>query len=477
MDRYAIIIGVEEYTEFRPTPFAHADAELIHQTLTESCDYTPQNSLLLKLSPDSSAQPSELLAKIRTTVANSKREDTILFYFAGHGHATENGTYLLLPTTVPGQFETTALNLRDVASELKCGDRVCFRVFDAFNPRQDSRNGHGSPDSNAFIKAVTHDPSARWITLAACNENQEALSDRELGHGVFTHHLSEYIRELKPDQEVLAESLNVGITSRVIDHAQRLGHSQTPTLNAPISGKVALAIRREDRTPEATSTQGTSQTDDLYSRILQLRGIPELNGAHLQELLTRLIDSVRSELKAKYAFAQPKMGVSDKLNASQIPLEMHEAVIDFVLQHGFQPRHLLRRLEGEAQNPAYISWSLWEPNKLVRYEIDQSSDLPKSAVVIEIAGDRRCVPTLKLLLYVLPLQVTACLLISMFRCDWPPHETKLIHVKDYYLSQQPDASPSNASRFASSAIRESMELLHGLVSQRVAQLERELARR
>ena len=68
MTRYAIIMSVENYKHFTPTKFTHADSDLIYKTLTKMCDYAEQHAIILKLSPDDTKSPSELLSEIKSTV-------------------------------------------------------------------------------------------------------------------------------------------------------------------------------------------------------------------------------------------------------------------------------------------------------------------------------------------------------------------------------------------------------------------------
>ena len=48
MNRYAILIGCEEYTNFSNICFCHADVELIRSTLIEYCDYEDKNTEVIQ---------------------------------------------------------------------------------------------------------------------------------------------------------------------------------------------------------------------------------------------------------------------------------------------------------------------------------------------------------------------------------------------------------------------------------------------
>jgi hypothetical protein len=480
MARYAIIIGAEQYTHFPPTAFAHADADLIHQTLTELCDYPGQHALLLKLSPSVAMQPAKVLEAIRKAVDGSTIGDSVLFYFAGHGHFADGRGYLILPDTVPGAYETTALGLDDISKELRRPERACFRVFDACHSGLDVRDG-GAPDSSAFIRAVTHDGSG-WVTLAACREDQYSIPDPQIGQGVFTHYFCDYIRGLKPDEAVLPELVKVGIADRVCDHARRLGYTQTPTLNASISGNISLALRRADPSPPKPAAATSPTGDDLASRIRSLRDVPNMfDRAHLEQLLKFLTESVKSELEARNKLSPGPIVIGSPIRATDIPDNMHRDIVTLAQRNGLQSRHELTRWEEDQESPLNaLTFSIAafyqqrREKKQVRYNIWQSSDLPESAVVLEIAGDGRCVPTLKVLLYVLPLQLTTCLLVSAFRHEWPPKDSTLALVSQSYQIEKPGVPADHAKELAPFAVKRLVDQFSQSVRNRVQQLEKEI---
>jgi hypothetical protein len=479
MMRFAIIIGAEKYTHFSPTPFAHADSRLLYSTFTECCDYAVQHTLLLMLAPEADKQPSEILAKIRQTVDNSSAGDTVLFYFAGHGHFSEGRTYLILPGTIPGAYETTALDLEDISRELRPQQRACFRIFDACHSGLDVQDDATGPDSKSFVRAVTHDASG-WVTLAACREDEYSVSDPSVGQGVFTYYFSEYIRALKPDEPVLPELLKVWITEKVFEHAKRLGYRQTPTLNASISGNLSLATRRADIRQKEPNSPPTAVAPDLVARIAELRKVPDMfDKAHLEKVLQCLIEASKQELEHQNDLGGV-VSVSTPTSANNIPGGMHRDVVTFVQRLGLQPRHELVRWEEEEDVTVFGgAATLASPfpsrkRRYVEYHIWQSPDLPKSVAIIEIPGDSRCVPLVKVLLYALPLQLTTCLLVSSFREGWPPHERHLELLCHSYKILKPGISPEEAKTLAPFAAERTMEELRRCIASRVSQLEKEL---
>ena len=299
MTRYAIIISVEKYCRFDPTPFTHADGKLLRSTLIEKCDYTDQHCLSLQLDPEKTKTVDEVLAEIRKTVEGAGSGDSILFYFAGHGHlAKKDEAYLILPDTEPNKYESTALALDKISEELRQPEIACFRVFDACHSGLDVRSNSDEPDSGAFVRAVTHDASG-WVTLAACREDEYSYPDADLGHGVFTYYLCEYIRNLEPDKPVLPELLKVDIVEKVRDRVlERTKQQQTPTLNASISGNISLAVRRQDDPQEQPDALPTETAQELRERIAKLQNMPDLLAeGHLEKSLEILVEACKSEFE------------------------------------------------------------------------------------------------------------------------------------------------------------------------------------
>ena len=97
--RHAILIGAEKYENFPDTRYAHADVDLLYDTLTEYCDFEASNVRRYKLGKDSKLDSKELLQGIEEFSAQTKSGNTILFYFVGHGHQSNDDTYLAVSYT------------------------------------------------------------------------------------------------------------------------------------------------------------------------------------------------------------------------------------------------------------------------------------------------------------------------------------------------------------------------------------------
>lgn len=476
MKRYAIIISVEKYRHFQPTSFTHADGELLRSTLIEKCDYTDQHCLSLQLTPEKTKTAGEILTEIRKTVEGAASGDSILFYFAGHGHLekADNRAYLILPDTVHNKYESTALPLDKISEELRQSEQVCFRIFDACHSGLDVRSNSDGPDSGAFIRNVVTHYASGWVTLAACGENESSYPDPDLGHGIFTYYLCEYIRNLEPNKPVFPELLKVDIVEKVLERTkQRAKQKQTPTLNASISGNVSLAVRRQDNLQEKSDALPSETTKELRERIVKLQNIPDLLAeGHLEKSLEVLVETCKEEFERVNDLGG-ELSVTSPISVNEIPEGMHRDVVQFVQSRSFRPRHGLERWTEEERMLRY-ELTIYKPKKITRYAIWQSSDLPKTAAILEIQGDGRCIPDVKVLLYVIPLQLKACLLVSSFRQAWLPDEDSLELICHSYQELNPGGTAEEAKRLAPYAVKRTMEQLRQHVERRVAMIEEEL---
>jgi hypothetical protein len=478
MTRYAIIMSVENYEHFSPTKFTHADSNLIFHTLTGKCDYAEQHTIVFKLSPENTKSPNEIISDIKRAVTNSTSGDSVLFYFAGHGHYQDGKTYLILPTTVPGAYETTAIALEDLSKELRVPERACFRIFDACHSGIDVRADAEKLDSESFIRSINHDASG-WVTLAGCKENQFSISDASIGQGLFTYYLCEEMSSFKPDQPIYPEILKVNISDKVLEHAKSLGYTQTPTLNASISGNISIATRRADVVlPVREET-----TDEETSIELRIARLAEVENVLTNEHLENVLNIMTEKCVIEFKKANPlnfEIVVNEKIRANDIPEQMHPSIVKFSRNFGFRPRHDIERYEDEYDDPydTYFGGlsSLYPRKKRKRiiYDVRQPDDMPNSATIIDFKGDGRCLPDLKVLLYLIPLQITGCMLVSVFNCGWRNNSSDLELIKNYYQMLKPDDSEERIQEIGPFSVKGAMEKITNIVEKRVELLEREL---
>ena len=129
--RYAILIACEEYTNYSTVFYAYADAEEIISTLTGYCDYYLENIKYIQLYPGCEETITSIYQSIENFFSKINKEDTLLFYFAGHGHKAGEKGYLLLPESTFENLPDTAIDIRVLNDKFQKIGCNCFLILDA----------------------------------------------------------------------------------------------------------------------------------------------------------------------------------------------------------------------------------------------------------------------------------------------------------------------------------------------------------
>ncbi len=241
MKRYAVFISCEEYKEFDDIAFCHSDSVLMENTLVEYCDYDRKDIQLLLIYVDAFENDVTYLYKtISDIIDRMEKEDTFLFYFAGHGMLYKEDEYLILPDTIQNDIESTALSLKNLNDILKKAKGNTFRILDACHSGKDVRGVR----ENGFIREII---KSSWATLASCSENECSYSDEKLEQGIFTYHVAEEIKKWELGKGITFEALKILICRDLQqwEKDKNNGQIQTPTLNGSIIGNVDFATRNE----------------------------------------------------------------------------------------------------------------------------------------------------------------------------------------------------------------------------------------
>lgn len=238
MNRYAILIGCEEYTNFSDICYCHADVELIRSTLIEYCDYNDKNTEIVVQYKGCDDTPEVIYRKLGEIIDKAEQEDTVLFYFAGHGVKDGDNGYLLLSDSTARDYGTTALDLSTINKMLRNQKVNGVIILDACHSGINARN--------AFTPLVIDKMNdTGCITLASCSENQESNPYPEQEQGVFTYYLCEEIKNTEKGTPIYIEQLKFSVCNRVEKWAEENYKAQTPTLNGQSVGNVPIAIRNQ----------------------------------------------------------------------------------------------------------------------------------------------------------------------------------------------------------------------------------------
>lgn len=236
MQRYAFLLSCEEYEEYDDICFCHGDALLMYDTLKNYCDYPSENIVLNTLYAGDENTPEQIYNKLIEIISTASCEDTVMFYFAGHGIKIKDEGFLILPNTKRSDVFHTSLELKKLNEIMRTKKCNCFMILDACHsgllPRGDV--------STLFVETMS-DKSC--VTLASCSENECSYPDDQLEQGIFTYYLAEAIRNSPLNEEIFLDELKIQICQDIKSWCEANFKQQTPTLVGQIVGNASIAIR------------------------------------------------------------------------------------------------------------------------------------------------------------------------------------------------------------------------------------------
>ncbi|HUT93396.1 MAG TPA: caspase family protein [Thermoguttaceae bacterium] len=281
----AVVVGIDRYADrgFPMLSCAVNDAESVSNAIRRT---QPPESLDMAVLTYPSRQGEggpptreNVLAALRHAAEVAGPEDTVLFFFAGHGELVDGR-----PCLVPHDAQRSSG--RGGAPESLLGLDELLAVFEGHPSRQrvmfldccqtgragDPQPGHaqvgdardeaaGEPATAAtgrLLEAIQHGAQG-WSTLLSCSPGEESLEDLSWGqHGIFSHFLAEGLRgeaDLNRDGVVSLAELVQYVADRVPSQAEAVidqaasqerrtppQKTQTPTL--VWSGPVDLPVTR-----------------------------------------------------------------------------------------------------------------------------------------------------------------------------------------------------------------------------------------
>lgn len=235
--RYFLGLSCEEYEHYDNISFCHNDLFLLQETLRCFCDYSNENIISEMVCLDTEENGNRYWYNMLEKICKkSTQNDTILFYFAGHGTILGDDAFLLLPNSLLGDEINTALSLSEINTILKNAKANSFKIIDACHSGMDVRG-----DIKAGFISKIMDKS--WATLASCSEKEYSYPDTQKEQGIFTYFISEAIKKWEKETQITIEELKIAVANMMDKWCQDTGLMQHPTLNASIVGIQSIAIR------------------------------------------------------------------------------------------------------------------------------------------------------------------------------------------------------------------------------------------
>jgi FKBP-type peptidyl-prolyl cis-trans isomerase len=331
---WAVVVGIDEYV--RPNipklRYAVADAKLFAQALREELK-VPREQVILMTSDsvEETRQPRFVNVAYRLSSLRGKvrKEDTLLFYFAGHG-VTVGGEPFLLTEEADTRNELTLK-----ASSLHGGDLIstlrkmeCGNVWVMLDACRVSPGGQEMERLNSQASAalsVANVGQFQSATMFSCEVGQRSWEWEEKKHGCYSYFLVAGLRGEAADRQgkVTLQGL-ADYLSREVPRASRLlGAVQNPTMF--YGGPTATGWLLNQVLPELATIRGEArelQTDQWMARLEALQASLDQEVARRVKAEERahLAESQRRVLEQQLAILEKQL-----LGQSKKPLTQSQA--------------------------------------------------------------------------------------------------------------------------------------------------------
>ena len=196
---WILLVGVNQYedAELPSLQYSALDCQGLGEALTEATDITREITLHHDFA-DNKPLLNTVRASLQCIISSAQSEDTILFYFSGHGilDSETQQVYLCLGDTQKKHLATTALPLNEILRLLgNCQASQQLVWLDACHSGGMTLRGTAKislPNPTTQLVQVLRQKAQQskgFYGLLSCDQNQQSWEFPELGHGVFTYYL------------------------------------------------------------------------------------------------------------------------------------------------------------------------------------------------------------------------------------------------------------------------------------------------
>jgi hypothetical protein len=214
--KWLFLVAVENYKETDKVLFAKHSADLLATTLKKRLGVSDRNAYVLI---DGNATAGAISDKLEQMLANIKADDTIYFYYSGHGVPDPVTTEpYILPSDKVVDFivREKQFQLGDIYRRLSlsgAGKVVAF-VDSCFSGRTDNASiFKGTAPGLIRVKELDIDPTKMTVLTAGKNTQFSNAYDTK-GHRMFSYFLIRSLlksRTNTPDMNTIFQEVSVGV--------------------------------------------------------------------------------------------------------------------------------------------------------------------------------------------------------------------------------------------------------------------------
>ncbi len=248
-NKLAVLVGVNKYDDSSINQLSYSvkDTQDLYRILVDPAKGGYNTRSVKVLSDADAEKPSRnnILSKLTATSRIASSEDSILFYFSGHGHEIDGKPYLLSFDSYRNTIENTALPIELIRKTMENSlARVKIIIVDACH----SGAVKGLKDSGIMTKSFFESffpPPEGFVVLTSCKLGESSHEWDEKEHGVFSYYLLEGLSgnaDRDGDKIITVTDAYRYSCENVKKWAFEKGLEQTPFLDARIAGDIPFVL-------------------------------------------------------------------------------------------------------------------------------------------------------------------------------------------------------------------------------------------
>ena len=274
--RWALLIGVDDYTELGKLRFAGNDQRALAEQLTAVGFPEDQVFVMHDKANESRYLPfrENIEKQLELVLGMASRGDLVIVGFSGHGVQIEDKSYLCPADARLERLEATSISMESVYNRL-AKSRATLKLFLVDACRNDlvpaGRRSVALTRSLGEFASMREKPPEGIMLLASCGPSQVSMEDADFKHGVFMHYLLEGLQGQAANSDgavTLAGLYDYASLETKKYVAHKFNESQTPAIRGDINGPFEICRKTGPRVAEMKPyTEKIPSTDVTFDMV------------------------------------------------------------------------------------------------------------------------------------------------------------------------------------------------------------------
>lgn len=211
---YVVSVGVADYKEIKDLRYTENDVAIFNQIMAQ---YTDEIYSLV----GSQATHANLINNIRAVFAKAKADDTVIFFFSGHGYEGGFCCYDMKPRSYIGGISYKEMQI--LFRNCRAGRKIVFADA-CFS------GGLSQQKTQLTVQTVQN---SEVVYFLSSKFDETSLELPNGPNGLFTYFLAQGLcgnSDLNGDRKISLQEIYDFVYSNVVSYVSRIPHSQHPII-------------------------------------------------------------------------------------------------------------------------------------------------------------------------------------------------------------------------------------------------------